>query len=286
MSSVQYLREFVSERLTAAAEEIFGVFEQTIVEYEAEIDRQRRLLDIVWKPEIKLHRIELPQQHVCKEEEVLTDQQLWNQHRNSSLDPEPPQVKEEQEEVCTSQEGEQLVLKQETQTFMLTRTHEESEHSEPEPNRDHQLLSHCSAAAENQDQRGGQHVDPGPTRDAESMTKKRRHNNRRHRNKVDNSATTKSLCETHTDQSLHQDPSAWGLMFEAVLLTPLILNHVHINHVTQRKPECKTLTHDHPTKLYCLNKHTRPVNQHFIAHIPFYIFIIKILRLSSFIQHL
>ncbi len=57
MSSVECLRQFVSQRLTAAAEEIFGVFKQTIVQYEEEINRQRRLLDIVWKPEIKLLRI-------------------------------------------------------------------------------------------------------------------------------------------------------------------------------------------------------------------------------------
>ena len=57
MSSVEYLRGFVSERLTAAAEEIFEVFIKTIVEYEEEINRQRGLLDICWKPEIKLHRI-------------------------------------------------------------------------------------------------------------------------------------------------------------------------------------------------------------------------------------
>ena len=57
MSSVQYLREFISERLTAAAEEIFTVFEKTIVQYEEEVDRQRRLLETVLKPEIKLHRI-------------------------------------------------------------------------------------------------------------------------------------------------------------------------------------------------------------------------------------
>ena len=50
------LREFVSERLTAAAEEIFRVFKQTVVQYEEEIDRQRRLLDSVWKPEV-FHRI-------------------------------------------------------------------------------------------------------------------------------------------------------------------------------------------------------------------------------------
>ncbi|KAL7408634.1 hypothetical protein ABVT39_026743 [Epinephelus coioides] len=75
MSSVDYLREFVNIRLTAAAEEIFGVFKRTIVEYEEELDRQRKLLDVVLKPEIKLHRIELPQQYVCKEEEEDDDEE-------------------------------------------------------------------------------------------------------------------------------------------------------------------------------------------------------------------
>ncbi|XP_042288410.1 zinc finger protein 436-like [Thunnus maccoyii] len=128
MSSVESLRELINERLTAAAEEIFRVFHKTIVEYETEIDRQRRLLDIIWKPEIRLQRTELPQQHVWKEEEVLADQE-----RNSSLDqeePEPPQIKEEEEEVCSSLEGEQLLLKQETETFMLTPTCEQSDNSE------------------------------------------------------------------------------------------------------------------------------------------------------------
>lgn len=56
MASVQCLREFVNERLTAAAEEIVSVFEKTIVDYEKEINRQRRLLAVVWKPQVKLHR--------------------------------------------------------------------------------------------------------------------------------------------------------------------------------------------------------------------------------------
>ncbi|XP_076732798.1 uncharacterized protein LOC143413494 isoform X1 [Maylandia zebra] len=146
MPSVQYLREFINERLTAAAEQIFLEFEKTIVQYEEEIDRQRRLLDITWKPQIKLHRTDDPQQHVCKEEEeVLPEQQLWNQERSSSVDqeePEPPQIKEEQEELCSSQEGEQLGLKEETDTFMVTAA-EEGEHSEPEANTD-QLPSHSS----------------------------------------------------------------------------------------------------------------------------------------------
>lgn len=57
MSSFDHLKAFVNERLTAAAEEIFGVFQKTIVEYEEEIIRQRKMLDDFWKPEIKLNRI-------------------------------------------------------------------------------------------------------------------------------------------------------------------------------------------------------------------------------------
>ncbi|XP_034092654.1 uncharacterized protein LOC117560013 isoform X1 [Gymnodraco acuticeps] len=135
MSSVEYLREFVNERLSAAAGEIFGVFEKAIAKFEEEIARQRKLLDIVRQHEIQLLTRELPQQHVCIEDEVLTvltDQQLCSQERNSSLDqedPEPPQIKEEQEELCTRQEEEQLELKQETDVFMVTLTDEESVHS-------------------------------------------------------------------------------------------------------------------------------------------------------------
>nr|XP_054593028.1 uncharacterized protein LOC107374367 isoform X2 [Nothobranchius furzeri] len=160
MSSAQSLREFIRERLTDAAAEIFSEFEQTIVRYEEELDRQRRLLEISWKPQINLHRIELPLHDVSKDEEVLTDQQLWNQERTSSLDqeqpeplqegPEPPQMKVEQdeseplqvleqEELCMSQDEEQLVLKQETVTSLVTPADEDRDHHGPEPDR-HQLL--------------------------------------------------------------------------------------------------------------------------------------------------
>ncbi|XP_040921049.1 zinc finger protein 37-like isoform X2 [Toxotes jaculatrix] len=221
MSSVQYLRDFVTERLTAAAEEIFGVFEKTIVEYEAEVDRQRRLLDIVWQPEIKLHRIELPQQHVCQEEEVLSDQQLCDQERNSSLDqedPDPPQIKEEEEETCSGQEGEQLVLKQETDAFMLTPDYEGSDHTEPEPGRDQQLLSHSSPVDESQDQTGSKHVDSGLTRIAETKTQKTQHKNRSHSNSVSNKElpqqhvcqeeevlSDQQLCDQERNSSLDQE---------------------------------------------------------------------------------
>ncbi|XP_028288386.1 gastrula zinc finger protein XlCGF57.1-like isoform X2 [Parambassis ranga] len=132
MSNVHLVRDFISERLSAAATEIFGLFEGTIVQYEEEIERQRKLLDIFIKPQIKLHRIDGPQQHAYKLGEALADQQLCNQERNSSLDqkkPEPPQILEE---LCANNEGEQMVLMQDLS--IETAANDGSHHSEPNCN--------------------------------------------------------------------------------------------------------------------------------------------------------
>ncbi|KAM9365943.1 uncharacterized protein KZ484_012060 [Pholidichthys leucotaenia] len=148
MFSGQRLRELVRERLAAAAEEIITEFELITNQYEEEIDRQRRLLNMRWCSQKKIHRIDLSQQPECKAEEVVTEQHLWNQERKSVLDqekPEAPQVKEEQEELCISQEGEQLVVKLEADPFMGTLVCEEKQQSEAEPNSE-QLLSHNSPA--------------------------------------------------------------------------------------------------------------------------------------------
>ena len=63
MSKVQMLSLLVKQRLTAAAEEISGLFERTIAEYEEELcrsqeenERQRKLLDAVLQPRVQLHR--------------------------------------------------------------------------------------------------------------------------------------------------------------------------------------------------------------------------------------
>ncbi|XP_029954906.1 uncharacterized protein LOC115393935 isoform X2 [Salarias fasciatus] len=80
MTSVQALREFISERLTAAAGEIFTVFEQTIVQFEEEIDRQRRLL------ETSFNTTESPQQHIGEQKTISS---LEQEER------EAPHIKEE-----------------------------------------------------------------------------------------------------------------------------------------------------------------------------------------------
>ncbi|XP_029134442.2 gastrula zinc finger protein XlCGF57.1 [Labrus bergylta] len=111
MSKVQILRSFVNQRLSAAAEEIFDLFERTIAEYEEEICRskenQHKLLDAVYNPEIRLHRAEV-QQLLSGEEEVPPEQQERSSSLNQEGPPEPPHIKEEQEELWTHEEGEQL----------------------------------------------------------------------------------------------------------------------------------------------------------------------------------
>ncbi|XP_029974773.1 zinc finger protein 771-like [Salarias fasciatus] len=90
MSSVQALREFIKQRLTAAAGEIFTVFQQTVVPFEEEIYRQQRLLEINWKHQVKLHRTESLQQHI------------GHQKTSSSLEQEEheaPHIKEEEDVV-------------------------------------------------------------------------------------------------------------------------------------------------------------------------------------------
>ncbi|KAM9364272.1 uncharacterized protein KZ484_010541 [Pholidichthys leucotaenia] len=159
---------------------------------------------------------DFPQKLECKEEEVLADQQLWNQERNFVLDeekpeppqlkeeheePEPPQVKEEQEEFCICQEGEQLVVKLEVNTIMVTLVSEEKQQSEVEPNSE-QLLSHNSAGTEIQDERGSRHVDSGSTKEEEPKPKKRRLKTGNQSNGDDDSLTSKSLCEIETGKKL------------------------------------------------------------------------------------
>ncbi|XP_030267040.1 putative zinc finger and SCAN domain-containing protein 5C [Sparus aurata] len=121
MSKVQTLRVFMKQRLTAAAEEIFELFERTIAEYEEELCRQRKLLDAVTEPQVQLHGADVQQLLESKEEDPPEQQE-----RSSSLDQEdPPELidnKDNQEELWTRQEGEQLPGLEEADITKLTVT--------------------------------------------------------------------------------------------------------------------------------------------------------------------
>ncbi|XP_041730675.1 zinc finger protein 629-like [Coregonus clupeaformis] len=123
MYKLQLLRVFLNERLTAAAVEIFGAVEKTVVEYQEENDRLRRLLRI--SPKMQLCRIDSLQRSVSvSEEEVPPEQQHCEQEWSPSLgqeDPEPTQIKGKQEELRTSQEEEQLQgMEADTIEFIFT----------------------------------------------------------------------------------------------------------------------------------------------------------------------
>ncbi|XP_043968653.1 zinc finger protein 189-like isoform X2 [Gambusia affinis] len=206
MTSFQSLRDFIRERLAAAAEEIFTEFDKTIVQYEEELDRQRRLLEICWKPQIKLHRIELTKPCVLKEDNVLTDHQLSSIEMNSSLDleeiqslcmheelgkPDPQQMKEnqeeteplqikeeqqksmikdEQEELYINLEKEQLEQRWPTDSFIGVTIHEKTEKRKPESNKD-QLTIQTSAKPEKQN-RGRRNNEESQSNRADELEEK------------------------------------------------------------------------------------------------------------------
>uniref|UniRef100_A0A673WT09 Zinc finger and SCAN domain-containing protein 22-like n=1 Tax=Salmo trutta TaxID=8032 RepID=A0A673WT09_SALTR len=142
MSKLQLFRMFLNERLTTAAVDIFGAVEKTVVEYQEENDRLRRLLEIT--SEVQLCRTESLQLSVS-EEEVPPEQQHCKQEWSPSLgqkDPEPTQIKEEQEEVRTSQQEEQLQGLFDTKDSISTPSCVKSECDQMDPHQEAILAEH------------------------------------------------------------------------------------------------------------------------------------------------
>ncbi|XP_008417032.1 zinc finger protein OZF-like isoform X2 [Poecilia reticulata] len=139
MSLSQSLRDFIKERLTAAAEEIFTEFDKTIVQYEEELDRQRKLLDVSWNPQVTLQRIRDVEQQVVREEKgVHLNQSFCNKGRCISLDQEEagfPQIKDKQKELPlrekeNREDPESLQIKDEhgeIESVQIKDEHEETE---------------------------------------------------------------------------------------------------------------------------------------------------------------
>ncbi|XP_076015134.1 uncharacterized protein LOC143007603 [Genypterus blacodes] len=99
MSSTLLLKAFVNERLTAAAEEIFQVFEKTIIKYEAEVSGCQQEIQRL-RGLLLHHTTDSPQPLICKEEPSPE-----HQHCEQDLSPnlslsvtEPRSIKEEETE--------------------------------------------------------------------------------------------------------------------------------------------------------------------------------------------
>ncbi|XP_034023236.1 zinc finger protein 26-like isoform X1 [Thalassophryne amazonica] len=82
--TLQSFNVFLTERLTAAAVDIYGFVEKTVLEYQDEVyrtklenQRLQRLLDLVYKPEIILHRADAKQTSNPAPEETSPKQE-WS----------------------------------------------------------------------------------------------------------------------------------------------------------------------------------------------------------------
>ncbi|XP_070824066.1 gastrula zinc finger protein XlCGF57.1-like [Chaetodon trifascialis] len=151
MSKIQTLRAFVNQRLTAAAEEIFERFERTIAEYEEQLCRQRKLLEANLNPDVRLHRADIELLLLASDKEVPTEQQEWSPSLDQEDPPELPHIKEEQEELWTSQEGQQHQGLEEADIgkFTFTAVPVKSEEDDEEAPQSSQL--HRSQAEESRD---------------------------------------------------------------------------------------------------------------------------------------
>nr|XP_061824014.1 zinc finger protein 3 homolog [Nerophis lumbriciformis] len=156
MCKVHMLRLLVNQRLTAAVEEIFVVLERTIAEYEEELsrtkeenERQRQLLDAVFKkPQVR---------DVC--EEHLPEQQEWT----SKMEEEEPQpsynTEEEVEEQVIGQEVELVEWFEEFPlTVVIVKSEDNEVNSESEEKREVEPPSSSSTEADG-DHCGGSQAD-------------------------------------------------------------------------------------------------------------------------------
>ncbi|XP_026200418.1 zinc finger protein 90-like [Anabas testudineus] len=111
-ATLQSFNVFLTERLSAAAVDIYGFVERTLVDYQEEVHRTKmenqrlqRLLDLVYKPEIRLHRADSrqtnlprPTQEVCAQEQQIQKECIF---REAKEEPVTLPFKEERTELWT-----------------------------------------------------------------------------------------------------------------------------------------------------------------------------------------
>ncbi|KAM9366705.1 uncharacterized protein ABDE67_002841 [Symphorus nematophorus] len=148
MFKMDKLRALVSERLTAAAEDIFSLFEQTIKEYEETVLRskqqvdqqQRRLAGRKAHLQLCVQENDAPSQHTPSEQDHFEETDMCEDGE------EPPQIKEEQEEelwITQTSEQEQEEADNKDSMFNIIYVQRSNE--------DGRQLSHQTQEVENKD---------------------------------------------------------------------------------------------------------------------------------------
>ncbi|KAM7384945.1 hypothetical protein PAMA_012028 [Pampus argenteus] len=157
MSKIEMLRLLINQRLTAAAEEIFGVFGRTIAEYEdqisrykQEIERQRRLQELRMKPQISLQ----------------VRSTAWTEEQDWSCESTLPHIKEEEEELwpVPKKEAQQEEAQQEEAL-------QEEALQEEAPQEEAPLMSEYNHVKFVLFQSGGVRNEPGPDHMTSSLPK-------------------------------------------------------------------------------------------------------------------
>ncbi|XP_029963475.1 zinc finger and SCAN domain-containing protein 26-like isoform X2 [Salarias fasciatus] len=148
MTPVEALREFIQQRLTAAAGEIFTAFQQTLLHYEKEMNVQDRLLEITGELPVPFSRTELQQHHDCREEQETNycleqEEPEPPEIKEEPEEPEPPQIKEEPGEPGPpkiKEEPEHLEFKEEPEEPGLLQSPEDQEEPGPPEIEQHEDL--------------------------------------------------------------------------------------------------------------------------------------------------
>uniref|UniRef100_A0A3B3YBK3 C2H2-type domain-containing protein n=1 Tax=Poecilia mexicana TaxID=48701 RepID=A0A3B3YBK3_9TELE len=195
MSSSQSLRDFIRERLTAAAEEIFTEFDKTIVQYEEELNRQRRLLEICWKPRIDLQRIDRLPLSLLHSLEDPGPEQMHQNH----CDLDPLFVKKEPDEPELPQiQIEPFEMNQETDTLIENPDYDERNLRQTVPNFD-QLVVQFSSDNVNQNQERSDNEDSGSSTDAKLRQINGHQKIRRNCDNIDKPKVEKQMKESLWD---------------------------------------------------------------------------------------
>ncbi|XP_040889821.1 zinc finger and BTB domain-containing protein 49-like [Toxotes jaculatrix] len=176
-ATLQSFNVFLTERLTAAALDIYGFVEKTIIDYQEEVyrtklenQRLQRLLDLVYKPEIRLHRADAKQQTApTSAEEDHPKQQEWSPSVCHD-EPGPSHIKEELEE-----QKEELWINGCKEQFSAEEDSDDGDALTKALIKTVQQLEDCTAAEESREPKQTTEEDPEPSEEKTSTTLYRCH---------------------------------------------------------------------------------------------------------------